>query len=178
MITIAVNIHSRSPDKKGTFGTERMNKKSNTTLSFKDIQPHVFGIQHSQHTIFETIPISSKTPFFSFPPQKKHQRFGTQLQVVPTTPFPKNQRTVAPAMRSLWSSNPKRRWPQPMSKSKSWINLNDNGRLLVGKAPPNFPRFVLNFRGASFKKATLRQQRPFRWFEGSETKALLPESTH
>lgn len=89
MITIAVNIHSRSPDKKGTFGTERMNKKSNTTLSFKDIQPHVFGIQHSQHTIFETIPISSKTPFFSFPPPKKASTFRNPTASGPNNSIPK-----------------------------------------------------------------------------------------
>ena len=30
-----------------------------------------------------------------------------------------------PAMRSLWSSKPSSRWPQPMSRSKSWTSLGE-----------------------------------------------------
>ena len=30
---------------------------------------------------------------------------------------------IEPAMRSLWSSKPKSRWPQPMSRSNSWTSL-------------------------------------------------------
>ena len=34
--------------------------------------------------------------------------------------------STRPAIRSLWSSKPKSRWPQPMSKSNSWTNLSQD----------------------------------------------------
>lgn len=80
MITIAVYKHSRSPDKKGTFGTERMNKKSNRTVSFKDIQRHGFWHPTFAAYYIWNHPHFFENSLFSFPPpkNKKHQRFGTQ----------------------------------------------------------------------------------------------------
>lgn len=65
MITVAVYIHSRSPDKKGTFGTERMNKKSNTTVSFKDIQRHGFLASNIRSILYlKPSPFLRKLPYF------------------------------------------------------------------------------------------------------------------
>ena len=46
------------------------------------------------------------------------------MRFTPLTQIPLSWRLlIEPAMRSLWSSKPKSRWPQPMSRSRSWTSL-------------------------------------------------------
>lgn len=81
----------RSHDKKGTFGTERMNRKFQHNCQLQSHPTSRFLASNIRSILYlKPSPFLRKLPYFLSPKKnKKHQRFGTQLQVVPTTPFPK-----------------------------------------------------------------------------------------